>query len=91
MPHELTPLEKAVTEAFGDGRGCAIIVLRHLAQITGFLSALPKGADASILVDHNARRAVFGELYEILMLSTAGRQVLAEALRPPETQPSDEE
>ena len=91
MQPELSPLEQAVTTTFADGRACGIAVLKHLATITGFLSALPRGADISLLTDHNARRAVFGEIYEILMLSDAGRQVLAEALRPVETQPSNEE
>lgn len=78
------PTEVAVAyiDLFSSANG--VMVLRDLAAQTGFMAALPRGADAADLIDHNARRAVFGRLYEILSLTPGGRETLAAALRPDE-------
>lgn len=77
---QLSEIEKAYLAVF-DNRATVVMVLRDLVGETGFMAALPKGADASILIDHNARRAVFGRIYEILSLTSEGRATLAEAMR----------
>lgn len=79
----LSNLEKAYINLFL-GSGYALPVLRDLISETGFMAALPKGADPLILADHNARRAVFGRIYEILSLTPEGRATLAAALAPAE-------
>ena len=75
------PLTYAYTSVFAttdDG----LRVLRDLAEYTGFMASLPIGTDPAVLTDHNARRAVFGRIYEILMTSHAGQRALAEVFRP---------
>lgn len=77
-------VEEAYRLVFATPAG--IMVLRDMASETGFMAALPKGADASLLIDHNAVRRVFGRIYEILALSNEGREALVVALRPTTTQ-----
>jgi hypothetical protein len=60
----------------------ALRVLRDLAAQTGFHAALPRGSSPELLIDHNARRAVFGRVYEILGLTSTGRETLEAAFRP---------
>ena len=62
-----------------------ITVLRDLAEHTGFMSSLPVGSSAEVLIEHNAARRIFGRLYEILSLSEEGREALAVALSPAAT------
>lgn len=80
--------EVTVAEAYEIvfGSPAGIMVLRDLANETGFLASLPKGTDLSILADHNAARRVFGRIYEILATSQQGAEALAVALRPAATQ-----
>lgn len=81
----LSDLEKAYQGLFLDNAN-AVAVLRDLASETGFMASLPAGTDPQVLIDHNARRAVFGRIYEILVLTAQGRATLAEALSPAETE-----
>lgn len=62
-----------------------IAVLRDLSELTGFMSSLPVGASADLLIEHNAGRRFFGRLYEILSLTETGREALAVALSPAST------
>jgi hypothetical protein len=77
------PLTYAYTSIFTETDD-GLRVLRDLIAHTGFMSSLPIGTDPAVLADHNARRAVFGRIYEILMTSHAGQRALAEAFRPAE-------
>lgn len=81
-------LSKAYAAVFLDSAN-AVTVLRDLAEATGFMSSLPVGTDPMVLVDHNARRAVFGRIYEILSLTEKGRATLAAALRPAEQEETE--
>ena len=83
---QLSDLEKAYQGLFLGGEANAVAVLRDLASETGFMASLPVGTDPQVLIDHNARRAVFGRIYEILTLTAQGRATLAEALSPAETE-----
>lgn len=67
------------TTAFGP------VVLRDLMNECGFMASLPPGSDPLILTDHNARRSVFGRIYEILNQHPSGRDALALASRGAET------
>jgi hypothetical protein len=77
-------LDEAYRIAFATPAG--IMVLRDLAQTTGFMSSLPIGTKPEILIEHNAGRRLFGRLFEILALSEDGREALAVALRPAKPQ-----
>jgi hypothetical protein len=78
---QLSDLEQAYTALFSDSAH-AVMVLRDLATQTGFMASLPVGTDPDVLTDHNARRAVFGRIYEILVLTASGRRAIAEAFTP---------
>lgn len=83
VPLSLAPdtspeLAEAYAQVFTSAYGS--MVLRDLARQCGFAAALPPDADGAMLKDHNARRAVFGRIYEILRLSPAGRDIIAWAL-----------
>jgi hypothetical protein len=78
---QLSDIEKAYTALFSDSAH-AVMVLRDLATQTGFMVALEIGTDPAVHFDHNARRAVFGRLYDILNLTASGRRAIAEALTP---------
>lgn len=89
VPSHLAPdtppeLITAYTEVFTSAYGT--MVLRDLAQQCGYAAALPPDADAATLKDHNARRAVFGRLFEILRLSPGGRDAIAWAILPADPQ-----
>ncbi len=85
---ELSATEKAYLGLL-TSNSYAVTVLRDLATATGFMASLPLGTDPMILIDHNARRAVFGRIYEILSLTPQGRATLAEALRPAEQEETE--
>ena len=77
-------LPEAYEIAFGSPAG--IMVLRDLAERTGFMASLPIGTAAELLIEHNTGRRFFGRLYEILVTTERGREAMAEALRPAATQ-----
>lgn len=62
-----------------------ILILRDLAEQTGFMSSMPVGTSPEVLIEHNAGRRFFGRLYEILSLTEQGREALAVALSPAST------
>lgn len=76
-------LSKAYIGLFTTAFGPA--VLRDLMHECGFMASLPLGSDPNLLIDHNARRSVFGRIYEILNQHPAGRDALALALHRAET------
>lgn len=80
-------LAQAYEIAFATPAGIA--VLRDLLEVSGFLSIYPGGADAQTLAYHNGTRAVFAQVYAILMSTERGREAMAEAFRPVATR-SDE-
>lgn len=63
-----------------------IRVLRDLIEFSGFLSVFPTGADHQLLAHQNGTRAVFAQVYAILMSTPRGREAMAEALRPAASQ-----
>lgn len=77
-------LAEAYEIAFGTQAG--IMVLRDLAERTGFMASLPIGSPAELLIEHNTGRRFFGSLYEILVTTERGREAMAEALRPAASQ-----
>lgn len=85
---ELSATEKAYLGLL-TSNSYAVTVLRDLATATGFMASLPNATDPLILVDHNARRAVFGRIYEILSLTPQGRATLAAALAPAEQEETE--
>ena len=80
MPRELTPAERAITNTLANGSADAAVTLRTLAVSTGWNVAAPPGSSEAVLLDHNARRSIFGRIFEVLSLTPAGRQALTEAL-----------
>lgn len=73
-------LGEAYEIAFGSPAG--IMVLRDLADHTGFMASMPIGTATELLIEHNTGRRFFGRLYEILVTTQRGREAMAEALRP---------
>ena len=59
--------------------------LRWLAITSGFHATLPAGSSIEVHIDHNARRSMFGVVYEILNATHEGREALSVAFRPGET------
>lgn len=89
LDHDTTPeLARAYHEVFSTAYGT--MVLRDLAQQCGFTSALPAGIEDAMLRDHNAKRAVFGRVFEILRLTSAGRDAIAWAIMPGENTGSEQ-
>jgi hypothetical protein len=84
LPSTLADVDGVTIEAYrlALANDTGVFILRDLAMHVGYLAALPPGADAVTLADHNARRAVFGRVLEILALTDAGRETLARALLP---------
>ena len=78
------PLTIAYTETFETAHG--LRVLRDLLEASGFLAVMPYNAPGNELTDLNGSRRLFARVYEILSRSPSGRQALAAAFRPAETE-----
>lgn len=86
-PDTSPELARAYQEIFTTAYGT--MVLRDLAAQCGFTAALPRGVDDGTLRDHNARRAIFGRIFEILLLTEGGRDAIAWALMSSEKQETE--
>jgi len=86
-PDTSPELARAYQEVFTSAYGT--MVLRDLAQQCGFTASLPREADDAMLRDHNARRAIFGRVFEILLLAPGGRDAIAWALMSSETRETE--
>lgn len=84
MPAPPDRLTVAYLQVFETSHG--VTVLRDLLEASGFLAVLPPDAASAELTDLNGSRRLFARVYEILMRSTSGRQALAMAFRPAETE-----
>lgn len=87
VPDTTETLARAYAEVFTTAYGT--MVLRDMAEQCGFTAALPADASDETLRDHNARRAVFGRVFEILRLSSSGRDAIAWAILPSENKETE--
>lgn len=96
MLPELRPHEKAVLAVFANGSADGLLALSWLAAVTDYMGILPTGPGRSVTepmihAELNAKRAVFSDVYRILMTSDEGREALSAVLTAPLPQPSIEE
>ena len=86
-PDTSPEVARAYAEVFTTAYGT--MVLRDMAGQCGFTAALPADADEAMLRDHNARRAVFGRVFEILRLTPSGRDAIVWAILPGDKQETE--